>query len=146
MRRLSARVLAGVLAATVVAIGCGDDTVDDQVGAADGLDRQTVTVDRVEIEVTPLRLDGSAAEFEVVLDTHIVALDLDVAAGAALQVGGVSWGPGLWDGDDPGGHHRTGTLRFDGRSDVTGPVDLIIEGLDSPATFRWLEEPAATGS
>jgi hypothetical protein len=146
MRRLSARVLAGVLAATVVAIGCGDDTVSGQVGAADGLDRQAATVDRVEIEVTPLRLDGSGAEFEVVLDTHVVPLDLDVAAGAALQVGGVTWGPGLWDGDDPGGHHRAGTLRFDSRSDVTGPVELIIEGLSSPATFRWREEPAAAGS
>ncbi len=64
-----------------------------------------------------------------------VALDTDVAAAAELTVDSNTWTDPAWDGDGPGGHHRSGTLRFT----ASGPVSatLTIGGLDQPVTARW---------
>jgi hypothetical protein len=94
----------------------------------------------VSVKVTPLALaDGQPWRFEVRLNTHSVALDQDMAAHAVLMVGeGQEVKAEEWDGDPPGGHHRSGVLVF--TAPVPGPqtVTLKIRGVGvAERTFVW---------
>ncbi len=83
--------------------------------------------------------DGQPWRFEVRLDTHSVALDQDLAASAVLVAGdGREVRAEEWDGDPPGGHHRSGVLVF--AAPVPGPqaVTLKIRGVGvAERTFTW---------
>jgi hypothetical protein len=91
----------------------------------------------VEITATLVRLDSEGALVQVVLDTHVVELDLDIADNATLTVGRAEWGPPSWDGDGAGGHHRQGQLIFPARGSAEGTARLSIGGLSPPAVFEW---------
>lgn len=141
MRR---RLIALTVAVAVVAVGAvafvatrdGDDAADSASArssrAAPSQDAGEVTV-----EATLRQLDDTVAVVRVVFDTHAVELDLDVAAGATLTVGGTTWPTGGWEGDGPGGHHREGELRFSAAGPAEGDAVLSIGGLSEPVTFRW---------
>jgi len=42
-----------------------------------------------------------------------------------------------WTGDGPGGHHRSGALRFNPAGAAHGTAQLTIDGLDQPVTVAW---------
>jgi len=138
------RLIALTVAVAVVAVGAvafvatrdGDDAADSASArssrAAPSQDAGEVTV-----EATLRQLDDTVAVVGVVFDTHAVELDLDVAAGATLTVGGTTWPTGGWEGDGPGGHHREGELRFSAAGPAEGDAVLSIVGLSEPVTFRW---------
>ena len=70
---------------------------------------------QVSVAVTPknLAMNASVWEFEIVLDTHSVELDYDLAKNSALvDSSGNKHSPFDWEGDPPGGHHRKGVLKF----------------------------------
>lgn len=94
------------------------------------------TVGDVEVKVRPTALDASGAQFTVTFDTHNGELDADLTA-ATLDVDGARWPAATWDGDPPGGHHRTGTLRFSEAGPTSGTATLTIVGLAEPAVFTW---------
>jgi hypothetical protein len=99
---------------------------------------QTADADGVEVAATLERLDDTGAAVGLMLDTHTVDLDVDLPAAAHLVVDGVAWPTRGWDGDDAGGHHRAGTLRFDPAAAPTGgEVRLHLDGLPAPVTFSW---------
>ena len=92
----------------------------------------------VEVTVTP-RFSAKSLEFEVALDTHSGELSNNVAADSELiDGGGTSYAPVAWDGDPPGGHHRTGILNFGSLGNIPQPMALIIKkvgGVDR--AFKW---------
>ena len=70
---------------------------------------------QVSVAVTPknLAMNASVWEFEIVLDTHSVELDYDLAKNSALvDSSGNKHSPFDWEGDPSGGHHRKGVLKF----------------------------------
>lgn len=132
--RLSA--LLAAVALLVAACGAGGRD-DDASGADQKLPTRTIESGAVTVRITPIQLDASGAAFKVVLDTHAVDLDLDVAGSAQLVVDGTQWTAASWDGAGPGGHHREGTLRFDAAADPTGTAEVSISGLPKPVRATW---------
>ena len=104
----------------------------------------------VTVSVTPLRLkDGFPASFDVAFETHSVDLTFDVEQIATLaDETGTTYTP-VWDGSPPGGHHRSGTLRF--TPDLTDPATVMLTFSDIAGvpsrTFTWVypEESSTKG-
>lgn len=137
MRRLIAGGIAAVVAAAMVVALTGRVRGQDKGVPASSFATRTAEAGPVTVKATLQRVDAGGAVAEVVLDTHAVDLDLDVAAGAALTVDEAVWPTEAWLGDGPGGHHREGELRFRAAGPVAGEARLTITGLDDPVTFRW---------
>ena len=134
MRRLI--VVVGVL--TVLVAACGGDK---EPAARASLAERKVVAGEVTVTIQPVRIAQDGAEFKIVLDTHSVELDLDVAGAARLVVDGTEWRGATWDGAGPGGHHREGTLRFSAGGPPAGDAVLTISGLDRPTAARWTLGP-----
>lgn len=91
----------------------------------------------VAVVVTPRAIDATGARFGIELDNHQVELTGDYASESILTVDGKAWTSPSWSGDKPGGHHRSGTLRFVPAGPAKGSVELRIGGLPAPVTVRW---------
>ncbi|MBI3596445.1 MAG: hypothetical protein HY203_04750 [Nitrospirae bacterium] len=110
--------------------------------ADSGLSSQINKEGGVIVKVTPRRLAPGAEtwEFEVVFDTHTVALAGDPARFSVLvDAQGRTHSPLQWEGDPPGGHHRKGVLRFKPEPGRDGMIELRIEGVGGVPIrlFRW---------
>ena len=68
----------------------------------------------VTVTIKPVALpENGDWEFAWTLQTHSVDLSMDIIEAVVLITGdGSEMKPTSWDGDPPGGHHRTGTVRF----------------------------------
>lgn len=131
-------VITVVMAVALVALGCiGWKLSMPDDSASDGLPTRTVRAGEVEAVLTPVTLDASEAVFRVVLDTHSVPLDMDMAASARLRVNDTTIVGASWDGKGPGGHHREGTLRFTTPVPAGAKVELRITGLPADANASW---------
>lgn len=131
LRRVGA-VLALVLAVAVIAVPWG--------ALAQALPPQVNKDGQVTVKVTPLALDQGAWKFQVVFDTHVVPLDQDLLAVAALVApDGREEKPVAWEGDPPGGHHRNGVLVFRAMSPAPQSVLLKIRdvGAIPERSFTW---------
>ena len=96
----------------------------------------------VRISVTPRVLkSGFPASFDIAFETHSIDLVFDVEDVATLtDTTGTTYIP-HWEGSPPGGHHRSGTLRFtpDLKRKTTLTLTLVdIAGIPS-RTFSWKE-------
>lgn len=109
------------------------------VAAADALPAQASSAAGVTVKATPRALSGPVWEFELVFDTHSQALNDDPAKSASLHAAGVQLAPLGWQGDAPGGHHRTGVLRFKPVTPAPAALELRLQraGEASPRIFRW---------
>lgn len=121
--------LAAILAGPAVA---GSDSLGKRVDRANG----------IEVSVTPGRLvpDADVWEFEVAFDTHSGTLDGDPAASSVLVDAQGNQHAALgWDGAPPGGHHRSGVLRFRPLGPSADVVELRVGGVGGieALTFRW---------
>jgi hypothetical protein len=134
-RRLNRPFLA--ILTVAVALSLAACTNDNDPPAAAGLSARTQKIGGLEVKATPTQLDAQGAVFTVVFDTHTGAPTIDVAANARLTVDGNTWPNAVWSGDGPGGHHRSGTLRFDASGPVRGTAQLTIGGLDAPLAMTW---------
>ncbi len=100
----------------------------------------------VTVEVTPLNLDSATdtLDFNVVMDTHSVEMNMDLATLATLTTDtGISVDATLWDAPR-GGHHVEGKLIFsatkDGKPILDGAtkLTLTIINVDVPTRiFEW---------
>lgn len=87
----------------------------------------------VTVKVTPLNLSDATAdtlEFEVVLDTHTVELNYDIAQLAILRDNlGNEYAPAAWTTTESGGHHVSGKLSFADRSTLlqSGVTELTLD-------------------
>src|SRR3989338_7168720 len=93
----------------------------------------------VDFESTPKNIQKDVFEFEIVMDTHSVALDQDMAAVSKLIDDKSSeYKPTSWKGDGPGGHHRSGILRFEGVAQKPKSIKLIIGSIGGvERNFSW---------
>jgi len=131
MRRLT--VLAFAVALVSLA-ACGSD----DNGPPTGLATRTIEAGEVTVEIGPLSIDDRGAAFEIVMDTHSVELDMDIAKDASLEVGGEDWTDARWKGDGPSGHHREGTLSFDAGGPANGTARLELGGFDASVVAEWV--------
>ncbi len=87
----------------------------------------------VEFQVTPL----SASEFRIAVNTHSVSLDFDLAGISELYDSfGNAYKPLKWEGSAPGGHHRSGTLKFPQISANSESIRLVIND-GAEREFYW---------
>lgn len=134
-RRLTRRLLTMVVVAMALLLNaCANDNTPK---AADGLAKRTEQIGGLTVTVTPVQLDRNGASFAIAFDTHTGAPTIDVAHSSSLTVGGAQWTNSSWTGDGPGGHHRSGTLRFDAAGEPSGTLRLSISGLERPLEFTW---------
>jgi len=112
-------------------------TSSAKVSSPTALPARNIDAGEVSVKIQPRQLDARGAVFEVSLETHSGALDLDVASRARLVVGSTTWPVTGWSGDGPGGHHRSGQLRFAPAGDARGTAKLTIGGLSTPVTASW---------
>jgi len=110
---------------------------------------QTAQAGAVTVKVTPLNLQNAEAktlDFEVVLDTHSVELDVDLAKTATLQVDDTQIEPTAWKSASGKAHHVEGVLSFPatdaaGESILKGTktISLLIGSLPGKheLTFTW---------
>ena len=134
MRRLS---IALLLAAFLAAAG-------GAIATPASLKPITTNEGAVAVKVTPRTLEGAVWEFELAFDTHSQELNDDLQKSATLLGSdGRPLAPLEWKGDPPGGHHRSGLLRFAAPKPVPAQVELRIERLGErqPRVFRWSGPP-----
>ena len=117
------------------ALGIGIYTMYSLAGNSAKTNFQTLTSDEndVEFQVTPL----SASEFQVAINTQSVELDFDLTQISALYDDiGNAYKPLKWEGSAPGGHHRSGILRFPKINANARSVKLIIKD-STRREFNW---------
>lgn len=110
--------------------------------AAAQLAAQKNTAGGVTVAVTPAKLVAGAKtwDFSIVLDTHTQDLSDDLAGSAVLvDDRGNEFKALAWDGAAPGGHHRSGVLKFNAIEPRPQVLELRISrpGEAKPRTFRW---------
>jgi hypothetical protein len=79
-------------------------------------------------------------QFRVALNTHSRDLSEDLMQVAVLADGQGGQSRALsWDGDKPGGHHRSGILKFRAPSPMPDAVEVRIArpGEVAPRVFSW---------
>lgn len=113
--------------------GNADTSID---AAVPGLETQTVSAGKIDVKIEPAKVDDSGATFAITLDTHSVELSVDLTL-ATLDVDGTAWAVAGWSGDEPGGHHREGELRFEPAGPATGTLTLTIPELPEPVEVTW---------
>ena len=95
---------------------------------------------QVVVEITPITLSGDTWEFEVAFNTHSVNLGFDVTEVSVLRCDqGQEYTPTVWEGADPGGHHRSGILKFAALDHSTSFVQIVIQDVAKvpERVFRW---------
>ena len=136
-----------VIAGLTAACGTGIDQ-PAIAQAADGgvtpviFDTQSNSENAVEVEVTPLNLPqgGDSVDFEVAFNTHSVDLDFDPTAISVIRDDAGREYPALaWEGAGPGGHHRSGVLRFKVPDYPTDFVEVVIHDVAGvpERVFLW---------
>lgn len=90
----------------------------------------------VSVTVTPLDWN-----FEVSLNTHSGSLDSDlVVLSELVDNQGKLYKPISWEGDNPGGHHRKGVLKFNPISPRPKSIELKIKDIGGvpERSFKWI--------
>lgn len=105
-----------------------------------GLEAQTNSEGPVSVEVTPAEPGPDKWKFKIILNTHSVELDYDLAKSAVLvDASGKDYLPTGWEGDPPGGHHRSGVLIFEVPNPKPASVTLEIRQIGGveKRDFSW---------
>ena len=106
------------------------------------LDPQKSSAGGVTVVVTPkaITADAKTWDFNVVLDTHTQDLSDDFAKTTVLiDDRGVEYRPVAWEGAAPGGHHRSGVLKFTAGDRIPQSLEMRMNrpGEAKPRSFRW---------
>jgi|SRR3989339_1021729 len=129
-------------------INVGPENTDGVVGANDstedisGLETIESNEGPVSVAVTPLDLETASPSwsFDVTLNTHSEEIGEDlVAVSELLDDAGKIYKPTLWEGSPPGGHHRSGILKFNSISPRPESLELKINNVGgiSVRSFKW---------
>jgi len=128
----------GIVALVIVAVAVGL-AVD-----AGAYEMRSNRQNRVRVDVKPVQLvPGQPARFEVRMNTHSETLGEDMVAVSSLKDNaGRVYPATVWQGSEPGGHHRKGVLEFPELEDSTESITLIIRKIaDVPERiFEWSVE------
>ena len=112
------------------------------VASAADLAPRSSNLKGVSVAVTPKDVAPGAAtwEFSIALNTHSQNLSDDLVKTAVLiDSQGGRHAPTGWEGSPPGGHHRSGVLRFKGLGTQADAIELQIQRPNEAAarSFRW---------
>ena len=96
----------------------------------------------VSVTVTPMdvRQDATNWTFDVSLNTHSAEINEDLMAVSELiDEQGRIYKPVSWEGSPPGGHHRSGVLKFSAPPTTPGSYELVIKqvGGVEERRFKW---------
>ncbi len=80
---------------------------------------------------------GLPDTIELAFDTHTVDLGFDVNATTTLTIDGVEVADAWWNGSEPGGHHRFGTITLPVIPLPGEEIVLTFTGLGEPVVFGW---------
>jgi hypothetical protein len=110
--------------------------------AESGFASQSNDEKAVTVEVTPLNLGSGAPslDFEVAFNTHSEDLSFDPAQSSVLRdAAGREYLATAWEGSGPGGHHRSGVLRFEAPEDAGASVEVVIRDVAGvpERVFHW---------
>lgn len=138
----AAMAIAGAVLSVLDAPWHGSAFAATPVGTRANLAAQTNNEGGVTVKVMPRNLapDAASWEFEISLNTHTKALDQDLSRSAVLiDAAGKSHTATGWEGSPPGGHHRSGVLRFKPLPGKQAAVELRITGVGGVEVrkFRW---------
>jgi len=113
-------------------------------GAASAADLapRSSNLEGVSVDVTPKNVAPGAAmwEFGITLTTHSKDLSDDLVKTVVLiDSQGGRHAPTGWEGSPPGGHHRSGILRFKGLGAQADAIELQVRRPNeaTPRSFRW---------
>ena len=105
---------------------------------------EPITLDEggVEVTVRPIDLSDSSPNwsFEVSLSTHSVKLSEDMVSVSKLVLdSGETLSPSSWERDPPGGHHRSGILKFQSTAYRPKSIEIKIASVAGvlEREFRW---------
>ncbi len=133
---------------TVAGLTAACSTTTIQSGAAKAqpdvptFTTQSNSEQAVGVDVTPLNLPGggTSLDFEVAFNTHSVNLDFDPVALSVLRDDEGREYPAIaWEGAGPGGHHRSGVLRFKIPDYATDFIEVVIHDVAGvpERVFHW---------
>ncbi len=147
MPRIAARfsvglVFAAVVSALLFVASLGTKDVAAGTAQDQALPAQVNREGQVTVKVTPQALSPAADQwrFSVQFDTHVTPLNQDLLKTAVLSGDkGEGEAPLSWEGDAPGGHHRTGILIFKPIMPVPASVTLTLQQVGSvpERSFTW---------
>lgn len=125
-----------VLASLLLGASLVSTAADAQLATRKSSDRG------VTVAVTPANLaaDAKTWDFSLVLDTHSQELSDDLPASALLvDSEGREFKALAWEGAAPGGHHRSGVLKFKPIAPQPRVVELRMKrpGEAKARVFRW---------
>lgn len=134
-------IVAGLIAACNTA-AAQPEMAQTQSGDSPVFVTQSNSERAVAIDVTPLNLPngGSTLDFEIAFNTHSVDLGFDPAAISVLRDDEGREYPAIaWDGPAPGGHHRSGILRFQAPDNATDFIEVVIHDVAGvpERVFHW---------
>jgi hypothetical protein len=106
------------------------------------LNEQKSTEAGVTVSVTPQAIAASDKtwNFDVALNTHTKDLSDDLVKSTVLvDDRGVEYRTVTWEGAGPGGHHRSGVLKFAAGTQVPKSLEMRMSrpGEAKPRVFRW---------
>lgn len=127
------------VSAVVFTGGCSAKNGAGGQTAASGLSEETREGGGVTVAVTPQSAGVSEPwAFKVVFDTHSVELDQDPVQVSVLVADGKEYRPTAWEGDPPGGHHRSGVLKFPAIAPGPRQIELRISEVGGiERSFAW---------
>lgn len=107
------------------------------------LSTQTLVDGTVTYKVTHKNLAPAAAswDFDISLDTHTGSLDQDLVTLVRLvDDKGNEYKAVSWEGDQPGGHHREGLLKFSPVTPRPASIELKIQTTTNNEnnSLRWI--------
>lgn len=104
------------------------------------IEAQTVAGGSVTVIVKPKSLVANQPlEFEIAMDTHSVDLSYDMLKTVVLRDNsGKEFFPIDWDGAGPGGHHRSGTIKF-APLKISNSITLLVKNVAGvpERVFKW---------
>ena len=105
-------------------------------------EKKTDKQENITVAVTPINLLPNSKEwkFEIVMDTHVTALNEEMTKVAVLiDDQGKEYLPKAWTGDGSGGHHREGVLSFNAITPTPNTIELRIKevGKSTLRVFKW---------
>ena len=110
------------------------------VGAQLSEQKSTEAGVTVSVTLQAIAADAKTWNFDVALNTHAQELSDDFSKTTVLiDDRGVEYRPVAWEGAGPGGHHRSGVLKFAAGKQVPESLEMRMTrpGEAQPRSFRW---------
>ncbi len=123
-------------------VPAGADGFSRNINNNSGLETKESNDGPVSVTVTPLDTGDNSPlwSFDIALNTHSEEIGEDLAVVSVLMDDeGKTYRPISWEGSPPGGHHRSGVLKFSAISPRPNSLELKINNVGGipERSFKW---------